>query len=58
LTDLQIFKIPQIEVFHVLEMFRRTLPKDTARLRLNRLSNRLSNRLTKILIEARNLATP
>jgi len=43
---------------HVLEMFRRTLPKDTARLRLNRLSNRLSNRLTKILIEARNLATP
>ena len=39
---------------HVLEMFRRTLPKDTARLRLNR----LSNRLTKILIEARNLATP
>jgi len=35
-------------------MFRRTLPKDTARLRLNR----LSNRLTKILIEARNLATP
>jgi integrase len=39
---------------HVLEIFRRTLPKDTARLRLNR----LSNRLTKILIEARNLATP
>src|SRR6266404_4720158 len=39
---------------HVLEMFRRTLPKDTTRIRLNR----LSNRLTKILIEARNLATP
>jgi len=39
---------------HVLEMFRRTLPKNTARLRLNRLSNRLS----KILVEARNLATP
>src|ERR1700730_1018442 len=27
---------------HVLEMFRRTLPKGTARLRLNRLSNRLT----------------
>jgi site-specific recombinase XerD len=39
---------------HVLEMFRRTLPKGTAQLRLNR----LSNRLTKILIEARKLATP
>jgi integrase len=39
---------------HVLEMFRRTLPKGTAGLRLNR----LSNRLTKILVEARNLATP
>ena len=39
---------------HVLEMFRRTLPKDTTRIRLNR----LSNRLTKILIEARNFATP
>ncbi len=39
---------------HVLEMFRRSLPKDTTRIRLNR----LSNRLTKILIEARNLATP
>jgi hypothetical protein len=39
---------------HVLAMFRRTLPKDTTRIRLNR----LSNRLTKILIEARNLATP
>jgi integrase len=39
---------------HVLEMFRRSLPKGTARLRLNR----LSNRLTKILIEARNFATP
>ena len=38
---------------HVLEMFRRTLPKNTARLRLNR----LSNRLTKVLVEARNLAT-
>ena len=39
---------------HVLEMFRRTLPKDTTRNRLNR----LSNRLTKILIEARDLVTP
>jgi hypothetical protein len=39
---------------HVLEKFRRTLPKGTARLHLNR----LTNRLTKILIEARNLATP
>ena len=39
---------------HVLEMFRRTLPKDTTRIRLNRLSNRLS----KILIQARKLATP
>jgi len=39
---------------HVLEMFRRSLRKDTTRIRLNR----LSNRLTKILTEARNLATP
>ena len=39
---------------HVLEMFRRSLLNDTARIRLNR----LSNRLTKIVIEARNLATP
>jgi integrase len=39
---------------HVLEMFRRSLLNDTARIRLNR----LSNRLTKILIEARNFATP
>jgi site-specific recombinase XerD len=39
---------------HVLEKFRRSLLNDTARIRLNR----LSNRLTKILIEARNLATP
>ncbi|HEY6387520.1 MAG TPA: tyrosine-type recombinase/integrase, partial [Candidatus Acidoferrum sp.] len=39
---------------HVLEMFRRTLPNNTSRIRLNR----LSNRLTKILSEARKLATP
>lgn len=39
---------------HVLEMFRRTLPNGTPRRHLDR----LSNRLTKILIEARNLATP
>jgi hypothetical protein len=39
---------------HVLEMFRRALPNGTSRLRLDR----LSNRLTKILIEARKLATP
>jgi len=39
---------------HVLEMFRRSVLNDTARIRLDR----LSNRLTKILIEARNLATP
>jgi integrase len=39
---------------HVLEMFRRTLPDDHARTRLSR----LSNRLTKILAEARKLATP
>jgi hypothetical protein len=39
---------------HVLEMFRRTLPNDTSRRRLDR----LSNRLTKIVTEARNLATP
>jgi integrase len=39
---------------HVLEMFRRSLPNDTSRRRLDR----LSNRLTKILIEARTLATP
>jgi hypothetical protein len=38
---------------HVLEMFRRTLPDDHARRRLYR----LSNRLTKILAEARKLAT-
>jgi integrase len=39
---------------HVLEMFRRALPNGTSRLRLDR----LSNRLTKILREARKLATP
>jgi integrase len=39
---------------HVLEMFRRTLPNDTSRHCLDR----LSNRLTKIVTEARNLATP
>jgi integrase len=39
---------------HVLEMFRRTLPNGSSRRHLDR----LSNRLTKILIEARNLATP
>jgi hypothetical protein len=38
---------------HVLEMFRRTLPSGTSR-RLDR----LSNRLTKIVTEARTLATP
>ena len=38
----------------VLEMFRRALPNDTARRHLDR----LSNRLTKIVIEARQLATP
>ena len=39
---------------HVLEMFRRTLSNGTSRLRLDR----LSNRLTKIVTEARKLATP
>jgi integrase len=39
---------------HVLEMFRRTLPNGTSRRRLDR----LSNRLTKIVTEARTLATP
>jgi hypothetical protein len=39
---------------HVLEMFRRTLPNGTSRRHLNR----LSNRLTKIVTEARKLATP
>jgi len=39
---------------HVLEMFRRTLPDGPSRCRLDR----LSNRLTKILSEARKLATP
>ena len=39
---------------HVLEMFRRALPNGTSRHRLDR----LSNRLTKILSEARELATP
>jgi hypothetical protein len=38
----------------VLEMFRRALPNDTSRRHLDR----LSNRLTKIVIEARQLATP
>jgi hypothetical protein len=36
---------------HVLEMFRRTLPNDTSRTCLNR----LSNRLTKIITEAKTL---
>jgi integrase len=39
---------------HVLEMFRRALPNATSRRHLDR----LSNRLTKIVIEARQLATP
>jgi hypothetical protein len=39
---------------HVLEMFRRTLPNGTSRHRLDR----LSSRITKIVTEARNLATP
>jgi hypothetical protein len=39
---------------HVLEMFRRALPDGSSRRRLDR----LSNRLTKILCEARTLATP
>ncbi len=39
---------------HVLETFRRTLPNGTSRRRLDR----LSNRLTKIVTEARKLATP
>jgi hypothetical protein len=39
---------------HVLEMFRRALPNGTSRRRLDR----LANRLTKILSEARKLATP
>ncbi len=39
---------------HVLEMFRRTLPNDTTRRHLDR----LSNRLTKIVIKARKLRTP
>jgi site-specific recombinase XerD len=39
---------------HVLEMFRRTLPNETSRRSLDR----LSNRLTKILSEARKLVTP
>jgi len=39
---------------HVLEMFRRALPDEPSRSRLDR----LSNRLTKILSEARKLATP
>jgi len=39
---------------HVLEVFRRALPDGPSRRRLDR----LSNRLTKILSEARKLATP
>jgi hypothetical protein len=39
---------------HVLEMFRRELPDGPSRRRLDR----LSNRITKILSEARKLATP
>ena len=38
----------------VLDMFRRALPNATSRRHLDR----LSNRLTKIVIEARQLATP
>jgi integrase len=43
-----------LSVQHVLEMFRRTLPNGTSRRHLDRLANRLS----KILGEARELATP
>jgi hypothetical protein len=39
---------------HVMEMFRRPLPKGTSRSCLDR----LSNRLTKILSQARKLSTP
>jgi hypothetical protein len=39
---------------HVLEMFRRTLPNNTSRRHLDR----LSNRLTKVVTDARKLATP
>jgi hypothetical protein len=39
---------------HVLEMFRRTLPDGISR----RCLDRLTNRLTKIITEARKLATP
>jgi hypothetical protein len=39
---------------HVLEMFRRALPEGAPR----RCLGRLSNRLTKIITEARKLATP
>jgi hypothetical protein len=39
---------------HVLEMFRRTLPNGASRSCLDR----LSNRLTKIVAEARKIATP
>jgi uncharacterized protein (UPF0262 family) len=39
---------------HTLEMLRRALPNGTSR----RFLDRLSNRLTKILREARKLATP
>jgi hypothetical protein len=39
---------------YVLAMFRRTLANNTSRRRLDR----LSNRLTKIVTEARKLATP
>ena len=45
---------PLLAAQHVLEMFRRALPNGTSRRRLHR----LANRLTKILSEARKLATP
>ena len=43
-----------LSVPHLLEMFRRTLPKGASRNCLDR----LSNRLTKILAETRKLVTP
>jgi hypothetical protein len=43
-----------LAVQHILEMFRRSLPAGAPRRHLDR----LSNRLTKIVAEARTLATP
>ena len=53
-TGLEGFIDSLLAVQHILEMFRRSLPAGAPRRHLDR----LSNRLTKIVAEARTLATP